>query len=158
MMRTGFEFLTDVHQALLRAAVDSRDPKHSARVQSLIEEAWERLNAKPTIIFKCGRHGRDWTIGAEGKEKDYRSDLRGLSAAHLAIQHGTKSSVSTRDFAAPGAKHPDTVVRKAIRKHASDWLIRNGNPELATVFLGIKVEAGIVQYTPRLGAPKIITL
>jgi hypothetical protein len=159
-MHDEFKFLTEVHQALLRANIDSHDPEQRAHLQVLIKEAWERAKAethRPPLIFKTAPHGREWIIGVEGAEQCYRSDLRGLSAAHLAIQHGAKSSVFTRDFAEPGANYPDTIVRKAIRKHASEWLIRNGNPELATVFLGIKVEAGIVQYAPSRGAPKVIT-
>ena len=131
-------------------------------IREAVNEKLTRL-ARRAIVFRprCRAFGREtWAIHwADETEAIYACNLAGLTAGWLALaDRGLSNTVRAADFAAPGACQADTVVRKAIRVTAADWVERN-TPcmALAAALRAVQVVGGRVTYTPHAGALEIIT-
>ena len=99
-----------------------------------------------------------WLIHSAGEPpREYLSPPSMLVAAWLAMQNpGRRGQVRTCDFAEPGARRPDTIVRTGIRKTAADWVERTtGCLPLASALRSIRVDRGVVLFDPPANAPPI---
>ncbi len=131
-------------------------------LRDAVDEKLARL-ARRAIVFRprCRAYGSEtWAIHwSDEPEAVYACNLSGLTAAWLAIaDRGLTNTVRAADFAAPGARRADTVVRNAIRATAADWVERHTPCRpLAAALRAVQVVGGRVTYTRPAGALEIIT-
>jgi hypothetical protein len=138
-------FLTDprgnaAYLADLLAAVEGDDlpPDRRAAVRAAIIEARSSL---PVVTWASPRPGEHVI---DGEHVD--SALVGLTAAHLAFMWPWRKVVRAADLAAPGAAHPDDVVRKALKTAAH--YIGPLNPRAAAAVRLVRVVDGHVTFAP----------
>lgn len=98
-----------------------------------------------------------WLIGSDAT-REFACSLLGLRAAWAAIDAARGQAVMASDFAAPGARQPETTVRTAIRGAAVRWVQREtGAHDLVAALCNVVVERGALRYRPAHGARPIIT-
>ena len=160
--RLEVEYLQRGRKAVQALAMHGVPTAVIVALRDAVDEKLARL-ARRAVVFrpKCRVFGREtWAIHWEDEpEAVFACDLVGLTAGWLALaDRGLSNTVRAADFAAPGARQADTVVRKAIRVTAADWVERN-TPcmSLAAALRAVQVVGGMVAYTRPADALEIIT-
>lgn len=117
-------------------------------------EQLARAQAAPLVFRKLGP--TRWLIGTDSPA-EFDADLMGLRAAWAAIDGGRHVQVLAAEFAAPGARRADVIVRKAIRHTSQKWALGIGCTELADALACIVVASGVVTYRPGLQSRAVHT-
>ena len=140
----------------LHSSVVNIPERHKLPAIAVLEREIAQLQRPARNVFKA-MGDDEWLIGPEHEALLYRTQLVGVRAAHRAIAARGKAQVSSAEFAAPGAKQPDAIVRRAIRTTATRWVERDiGCLALANAFACIHVEGGHVVYRPARGAAEVV--
>lgn len=150
--------LREIAHLRLNAAEVMRYRDDDARRWFLAMLEKQERRATAPVVFRLVSSlasGDEFELGDDSDQAHpYVTNIVGLRAAWTVLRQ--RRPVEAAGFARPGARNPDDIVRRSIRRDAVDFAMQK-SPRLVPVLLAMTVVEGRVVFEPSPSLPSVLT-